>query len=92
MNRDGTITTIDAGHSALRSHDDAYEMIVSGRERIQDLVRQSTMDVQQVLAEVRETITRTEAELEVAEKISVVIEKDRTVLSVERNFRFAKDK
>jgi hypothetical protein len=69
-----------------------HQLITAGNERIQDLVKQATLAVEQVLKEVRETITKTEAELEISEKISVVLERDRTVMSVERNFRFAKDK
>jgi hypothetical protein len=93
VNRNGTITTIDAGRSALPlNQDKAYEMVAGGGERIQDLIRQSTLELQQVLAEIRETISKTEAEIEMAEKISVVVERDRTVASVERSFRFAKDR
>ncbi len=92
MNRNGHITTVDAGPSNLVTRESPHELIVGGGERIQDLVRQSTLEIQQVLAEVRETIAKTEAELEVNEKISIVLERDRTVMSLERNFRLAKDK
>ena len=93
MNRNGTITTIDAGRSVLPlNQDKAYEMVVGNGERIQDLIRESTLPLEQVLAELRETISKAEAEIEFTEKLSVIVERERTVHSLERNFRFAKDR
>lgn len=92
MNANRAVTTIDADPDEFSVGHNHHHVIAAGTERIQDLVRQATLAVEHVLAEVRETIAKTEAELEVSEKISVVLERDRTVMSVERNFRFAKDK
>ena len=91
MNMNRTLTTFDSDPSDLAERE-TEQVLGASKERIQDLIRQSTLAVEEVLREIRETISKTEAEMEVTEKISVVMERDRTVLSVERNFRFAKDK
>jgi hypothetical protein len=91
MNANGNLATVNAQHT-LVGRESPQALTIAARERITDLIRQSTMSIQQALAEVKDIIVKTEAEMEISEEISVVVERDRTVASVKRNFRFAKDK
>jgi hypothetical protein len=91
MSRNGHIT-IDAGPSKIISSEDVHQLLSTSDERVQDLIRESTLEVENLLREIRETIADTEAEIEYHEKIQVILQPDKIVASVDRNFRFAKDK
>jgi hypothetical protein len=80
-----------AGRDVI-ARESTQAMVLAGRERIQDLVRNTSMAIQEVMREVRETIQRCEAELEIEEELNVVVEAGKTIYSVKRSLRFAKDR
>jgi hypothetical protein len=67
-------------------------LIATATTNVADVIRIATHQIQDVLAEINSTVEKCEAEVEVNEKINVIFEAQRTVFSVERSFRFAKDR
>jgi hypothetical protein len=66
--------------------------VAKATAEVSELIRTATVPLQNVLAEVRETIASCEAELDVKEKYSVIFDGPKTIFSVEREIHFGKDR